>query len=331
MATPGHQVKLSLTQAPLLVATCFYGPETTCNIVWPSKLNFADFNISDTRLRSTIGDKLDWIKRQYEVLYVHKDTRRFAQHVVPYVAKVNVTLSASPSDLSIIASRLKQLPLAYAASLAQSLEQSLKIKMSDVSSSVSDGKWIQDHQNLRIVSAQPLNELEISLPAYYRQQTQPWAATVSSWLELSYDQKVKYLMVALRGQPHVRYSLEVVCEPQRLLSLIDEGAWSIESWQLPNPSFGYELPKRATDGGMMERCFDASYKLYGDVQAVNPELAPLFVLWGHRQRSLVEINWRQLSNLLKISGVHGGFAKAILAKVAEKHPLLIENLVQPGK
>lgn len=331
MATPNQPIKLSLTQAPLLVVTCFYGKETTCEISWPNRLSFAELSITDSKLRSDIEDKLEWIKRQYEILYAHKDTRRFAEHVAPYLAKVNVTLFANPSDLSAIAERLKQLPLIYAESLAQSLEKSLKVKAPAMSSSVSDGKWVEDTQNLRVISAQPLNELELGLPAYYQQQTQPWAACVSSWLELSYEQKVNYLLVASRSQPSVQYRVEIISEPQRLLSLIDEEALSIESWQQPNPSFGYELPKRATDGGMMERCFDASYKLYGDIQPVHPELTSLFVLWGHRQRSLVEITWRQILNLQKISGVHSGFAKAILTKVAEKHPLLIESLVQPGK
>lgn len=330
MSLADQQIKLTLAGAPLLVATCFYGANTTYEINWPQRLNFAEFKIKDEALRPAVSDKLAWIKRQYEALYLHKKAPLYAQHVMPYAAKVNLLLLANRSDLSVIAGRLKQIPIDYANSLAQSLEQSLKIETPNIKTVESENRWVQDSQNIRVISAHPLNELELGIPLYYRQQQQAWAASISSWLELSYKQKAEYLSIALKSNPDVHYRLEVICEPQRLLKLVEENIWSIESWQIPSPSFGYELPKRATDGGMMERCFDASYKLYGQIQAVNPELAPLFSLWGHRQRAVVQINGHQIANLQKLNGVDGGFAKAILTKVAEKHPHVVESLEQPG-
>lgn len=324
-------IKLALKQAPLILATCFYGGSTSCEVQWPKKLSFTDYKLHDKTLKSKVAEKLDWIKRQYELLYAHKDTKALSRHVVPFLAKVNLTIVSNADDLALAIRRINALPLDYTKAVADSLSRALNRSLSEQSRQRSEGAWSKDRHSIKVVSVEPLNELELGMELYYQDQQLPWAAALEGWLKSPFDIKQSYFHDALRLRPEVVYRLELVTEPERVFWLVQSHAALLRTMQSPNPSAGYELPKKINDGGMMERCFDASYEIYSETQSHDALLAQLFSLWGHRQRALIEIKWDHLHKLHMASGRHSNLAKAILAKIAEKHSLTIESLGQPAK
>lgn len=327
----GRTINLKLTKAPLLLAAYFYGAATKIVINWPKTLEFIDVKLKDAKLRQVTDDKLSWIARQYKVLNKQPETQRFAQHVVPYNAKVDLNIEASAADLTATALRLSSIQLDYAKVLSESLFRSLGLKPQRAQLVSTSATWTKESNPIRILSAEPLNELELGTLNYYQGQQLPWGASVADWLKTSYEQKVDYFKLAVVSGPGVKYRIELVTEPARANSLARLSGFKLISQQAPQLNLGYELPPKLNDGGMMERCFDMSYGLYAQVHDEQPALAQLVCLWGHRQRVVAELGWSELANLNKISGVHSRFAKAILAKVAEKHPLVVESLGQPGK
>lgn len=330
----GHKVKpikLALKQAPLILATCFYGDSTSCEVQWPKKLSFTDYRLQDTGLKKRIDEKLDWIKRQYELLHAHQDTKELSKHVVPFLAKVDLTISSNADDLARAVRRIQTLPLDYAKAVAGSLSQGLGRNLSDVPAQINEGVWLKDRHSIKVISAEPLNELELGIELYYQDQHLPWAAAYESWLSSPYDLKLTYFRDALALFPEPVYRLELVTEPERVIWLVRNKAALLLALQSPNPSAGYELPRKINDGGMMERCFDTSYEIYSEIQNDYATLAHLFTLWGHRQRAMIEIKWDNLHRLHTATGKHTNFARAILAKIAEKHPLVVESLGQPPK
>lgn len=327
----GRTLNLKLAKAPLLLVPYFYGTATKIVISWPKTLEFTKVKPKNAKLKQAIDEKLSWVARQYKVLNKQSETKRFAQHVVPYCTKVDLNVEASAADLAAAAMRLTSLQLDYAKALAESLFGSLNIKPHSAPFISTSSTWTKESNPIRILSVEPLNELELGALNYYQGQQLPWGASVSDWLKTSYEQKVEHFKLAVMGDPEVKYRIELVTEPARASSLVRLSGFKVVARQAPQPNLGYELPPNLNDGGMMERCFDMSYDLYGQVHAEQPAQAQLFCLWGHRQRVIAEFGWSELVNLNKISGVHSGFAKAILAKVAEKHPLIVESLEPPAK
>lgn len=322
---------MNLRGAPLIVSLAALDSHSQVTFDWPQTLDFSQLKLPKED-QSSISGKLSWIKRQYDVLASNPKTRAFAPHVVPYLARTDLNIRADGAMFANASQNLRRYPLVYTENLAAGLRRAYPQtgRYSDENTEVSNktkGQLIQDRVRFRVVKAQPLNELEIGINLLYTNTGLSWADTFANWLELSYGDKADLLQEAIgAGQIAVNYQLEVVLEPQLLLDGAMAGLFTVVAWQKPTPSYGYALPKKLNDGGMLERCFDISYKLYAQLQTINPLAAPLVCLWGHRQRALVNIDQSHLERYAnKLPKRLGKLATVLKTKLREKHPLIWES------
>ena len=327
MAGDNKQLSLSFKAAPLVLALSVQGPEVGVNITWPKSVKWAELS-KDRRLSKPQREQLAWLKRGYEQLAKRKGYQHLAPHVLPLLAKVDIELTLEAEALETIAIRLGSLPLNYTQTVAASLADQLKLKRKSRLSVDALGALVSDRNPMRVISAQPINELQLGLDEYYRLSGLSWAGAHAAWQQEAYTTKVEFMRA---GRPAnfsgINYRVELVTEPGRLLAMVADGYWQIEAVQPAVPSHGFELPPQASDGGLMERCFDISAELFGQLQDQQPELAQLFVLWGHRQRAVVSVGQ---PHLVKLAEADNPFLVRLREKLSEKHPLLWEDLGKLG-
>lgn len=327
MAKNEERLTLSFKAAPLALALVTQDTVASLQIAWPKTVAFSQL-AKGFRLSKGDQEQLTWIKRSYEQLQKNRTYRQYAPHLLPLLSKVDIKFQVEPHSVPKLAARLSELPLSYAQAVASSLASKLKFKLKPLPNIDAQGGLITDRNPVRVISAQPVNELELGLGEFYRQSGLSWAASHSSWLEISYDQKLKYLQASVDSNISAEYWLEIVTEPGRFLALASNRTFQMVSIQPAVPSHGFELPSELSDGGMMERCFDISAELYAQAQPKQLPLAQIFVLWGHRQRAIVKVDHR---HILNIAQSKNALASVISSKLSEKHPLLWEELGKLGK
>jgi len=326
---------LNLKEAPLIVSLAALNANAELTLEWPDKLEFSRLKLP-AKTQKAVMDQLAWIKRQYEILLKNPKSRAYAPHVVPYLAQANLHLKTAGPVLTAAVENLSKLPLAYVDNLKQSLRQTFKPSLNRLkmtSPPTLSGPAVQDRVRFRVVKAEPLNELEAGFMGFYEGSGLSWLEAFERWLALSYDHKQNLLNQAAANQSvKVEYLIEAILEPQLLADGVKRGLFRILSLQAPIPSHGYSLPAKLADGGMLERCFDISYELYGRLQTTDPEAASLACLWGHRQRALIAIDYQNLHNQTsELPNRLAKLASVLQAKLAEKHPLIVDSLEATAK
>ncbi|HEX9594960.1 MAG TPA: hypothetical protein VF996_02435 [Candidatus Saccharimonadales bacterium] len=324
------QLTFKLQNAPIIVGLSAFTANSTVKLNWPSEINYAELELNK-KLLADVKEKLEWVKRQYQVLLKNPKTSAFAPHVAPYLTQANLHISADGNAFASEVAVLGGYPLEYTINLAKSLSSAVgsHVKPVQVTKVKESGKpAIEDRSRFRIIKIEPINELEAGFESYYGSSGLSYAAAYESWLDLSYEDKQKQLVSAISSrQAGVSYLMEVILEPQLLMDGKISGFFDIRAIQPPSPVHGYSLPKNLADGGMTEKCFDISYELYSELSTKYSSAAPLVCLWGHRQRALVGVN---LSGLKCMASAKIGrlrrLAQVLLDKLAEKHPLIIEEV-----
>ncbi|HEX9679682.1 MAG TPA: hypothetical protein VGA08_03615 [Candidatus Saccharimonadales bacterium] len=333
MTDGANRIKLELKAAPLIVAHYLIGAGIPSEIYWPNKFERLGLDGKNSRLTPEHVEQLGWIKRQYEALKKNSETAAFAPHVLPLMARVDLAFSADKSQLAAVIGPLMALKLAYFKHLADSLTAvcgyttvKQKVKLNK-----STGPLVTDRSRLRVISFVPTNELELGFNKFYGLSDLSWANAYEAWADQSYDFKEETTRQAIKSRFNISYQLEGILEPQLLNESLSSRIVDVLTGQSPTTAHGYNLPDALNDGGMMERCFDYSYKLFGSLQKKTAHLAPLACLWGHRQRYLLSVGYTETINLHKTtSGRPAKLAAAVVRRLAEKHPILHEELGQRG-
>ena len=320
-------VKLNLKGAPIIVTLAAIESHSELTMDWPSKLELSDLKLPKKR-ELDIKEKLDWIRRQYDVLMKNPKTAAFAPHVVPYSALATLHISTDGRRFAMSLAE-HDYPLEYAKNLSQTLSKTLGIKhVNQLSNKVKQtpGALVADRTRFRVVSHAPLNELEIGFAGFYEKSGLAYTAAFEAWLDLSYEDKNKLLERSIKaGRARPYYGMEVILEPQLLLDGIRAKMFSVDAIQAPTPSHGYSLPKNLADGGMLERCFDISYQLYSELANETSNVASLVCLWGHRQRALINIDIENLQSIVATkTGRLQKLSKVLIEKLTEKHPSILE-------
>lgn len=321
---------LKLDDAPLIISTAY--PASSFDITWTKQTEYLSPDKISKSTLNIYNEKLSWILRQYHALQKQDDMRNIAPHVLPYAAKVNMQLQATRGQLKNSISRLKHISNQYAQQLAISLSENLHtplIEDEQYNDEIQAG-IIQDRQRVRLVKSHPLNELELVAPLAFESSTLSWSSTLESLDSRSYSEKTQMLSRILRNNMltnALRYQFELVVEPQVFRELQSKFSFISAYSQDPTPAHGYSVPK-VNDGGMIERCFDMSYELYSVLQSVDPKVAPLACLYGHRQRYLVEIEGAQLATVfdrnVKLSQPAINIVKFMRKEISLKHPFIHE-------
>ena len=328
-----NNISLNLKRAPVVIGLSALDSNSRLKIAWPDRLDFVRLSLpkEDAAL---VKEKLNWIKRQYDTLVRNDSSRPFAPHVVPYLALADLNVRGAKTEFSSSLDSLRHYPLEYTKNLLKSLGNSpLPRRKTDSSSFAGEaaGPAIEDRARFRVISRWPLNELEAGFMKYYEDSGLAYAAAFDRWQELDYEAKLKLLQTAIntkRAEPI--YRLEVVLEPQLLLDAAEAGWFKVKAIQAPTPVHGYVLPSKLADGGMLERCFDISYELHSRLSQSAPKVAPLVCLWGHRQRALIDIDLAGLRSMARPAKKRLGLvSRALLEKLSELHPTIVEQINQP--
>lgn len=321
MAKSDEVLRLSFKGAPLILALAAQDAALKIQIGWPKTLVLSELTKS-LRLSQSEQDQLGWIKRSFDQMQKSQHYRQYGPHILPLLAKVDIRLQVDPRNIARLAHRLSGLPLTYTKTVAESFAKQLKFSLPRLASDNLVGSLINDRSLLRVISASPVNELELGLTELYNQSGLSWTNSQAAWLEQSYDQKLKLLKRSIGSSQTPSYLLEVVTEPGRLLALSRSGHFDVRSIQPAVVAHGYELPPDLPDGGMMERCFDISSELYAHAQAKQQIKSQLFVLWGHRQRALIGVEHEQIK---QVALSKNSFVSAMRGKLAERHPQFWEE------
>lgn len=324
MANP---ITISLEDAPLIIAALL--PQSDIEITWLRQTSLAEITNLPVGVRSELEKKSEWILRQYHALQKHDDLRAVAPHVLPYLAKVNLQVSATKSELVQSIETLKSFPLTYTLQLADSLSESLKVQMPDKLDLQPDrpGAIVSDRKRIRLVEARPLNQFELILPSIYGLSDQTWLDTSDSLDSHSFDKKESKLRAILDTEieQDISYRFEMVVEPQVMREIQSKLEPANMLQQRPTPAHGYNVSK-VQDGGMIERCFDLSYELFSQLQSSMPAAAPLICLYGHRQRFLMTVNYHSLQKIydrkIKLSKPALNVIKFIRKEISLKHPII---------
>lgn len=330
-----NNINLNLKRAPVVISLSALDSNSRLKIAWPDKLDFARLNLSKEDAAFT-QDKLNWIKRQYEILVRNDSSRAYAPHVVPYLALADLNVRGVKTAFSSSLDSLQHYPLEYTKNLVKSLGNSPATARRhkparDSLPVAAAGPAIEDRARFRVISRWPLNELEAGFMKYYEDSGMAYAAAFDRWQELDYEAKLKLLKTAISNKrAETNYRLEAVLEPQLLLDAAEVGWLKVKAVQTPTPVHGYALPSKLADGGILERCFDISYELYSRLNQSAPKVAPLVCLWGHRQRALIDIDLAGVRLMATPAKKRlGRVSQALLEKLAELHPATIEQINQP--
>lgn len=189
-------------------------------------------------------------------------------------------------------------------------------------------------QSVTLVAVWPRNEIDLIIDMLYglsdlslkelRQQADSW----------SYDQKLAVFAAGNRAKTALAkasYTWDIVasCEVFNAMPQNDS-----TQWQQLTPRLGYDVPDIIEDAGLTDEydaCFDASLKLYSQLQQQLPQesqLACYAVLSGHRMRWQVTYDGNEMLELFTAScqpqtqlGL-GKLASQMRAELTEVHPLV---------
>jgi hypothetical protein len=335
---PSDQVKLNLHQAPLVVSSKLIDAQSNLEITWPKTFNYVIPSGINNTTKVKYIEKLDWIKRHYSLLMSQKQTRTIAPHVLPYAARVDIKISTSNHTLANNLWLFDEIPTEYTQSLTKTLQNSLKLKPpkpQKIDYANITGFIASNKSKVKVVNAQPLNELEAGVNLLYQNIYVSWQQTFNIWKEIKYQHKLDYLYksLSLNNIKNFSYDMEFVVEPHIFQLALQAGLFSDAVVQNPTPTLGYDIPDNLRDGGMIERCFDLSYELYGLLQKDTPYAAQLACLYGHRQRFLAHLSWSEVLVAYSLNSKPlKPFLNRIKTAMSEKHPLIHEylrdNLVQ---
>jgi len=212
------------------------------------------------------------------------------------------------------------------------------------------------HQNLKetygeieearvtLIEAWPRNELSLAADLAYEYSNLPLATIQKAVTTWPYDQKLIALKSYLKhventssqaGQllEKVIYNFDIVSDHATFLQIRDSGVASAISTQQLSPRYGYEVPHMIEEAGLIdqfEACFDASFELYGQLQAAGlTDEAQYAVLLGHRMRWSATLNARQALVIREKHSQNENYqrlAKQISEAITEVHPVLGETL-----
>jgi hypothetical protein len=265
---------------------------------WPEEYSFVE-----TRLPKAAREDLQraqtWLKKQYSALMKQKKLRKFAPHILPYGALVDITLS--DTDLSqdqILAQRLKGINTAFTRSLSASISSDPLVV--GLPNHVQRSK----RQSLTAAGHAPLQELDLITNAFYPLLSEQHR-DISNWVHsLEYDEKIKHFETALPIflQPNNRtlsLEVELITEPHTIEQLVEHGLIAHRTTQLLTPELGYELPNFDHDGDIFQRSFDISLELYLKIAKADEVTAQLVCLYGHRQRYSVTLYGAQIKSLFE--------------------------------
>jgi dTMP kinase len=194
-------------------------------------------------------------------------------------------------------------------------------------------------QRVLLSNVYPRNEIDLVPDLVYSSSDVPYTnlrAQTDTW---SYEQKAVVLTSGLAavGLANVTYRWDIVGSYATFCMLHSSAnAYTIQ-WQPPTPRMGYSVPRLIENAELtdeFEACFDASLKLYSQLQHKGFEIvASNAALFGHRMRWNITVNgseFKALLNEAKKSGVNAelsSIAIQMYQKLSETHPLIAKTLL----
>jgi dTMP kinase len=198
-----------------------------------------------------------------------------------------------------------------------------------------------------LVDVWPRNELNLVADMLYEHSNLPLADIQKEVAPWPYDKKVNVMQTYFgerlnrrhrpgRALEKAHYSFDVVCDYGIFRDLQRHRMVDDLNWQLLTPRYGYEVPTLVEEAGLtdqFEACFDASLKLYSQIQAAGYTVeAQYATLLGHRMRWKIMYNAREAFHFHELRTSpqgHPGYRKLVLQmheKVAEVHPILAAGM-----
>ena len=220
---------------------------------------------------------------------------------------------------------VKQKPAAVPQLISQALS---KIGDSSLYNSVADSD-----KPVRLADARPRNELDLLADCLFPYTSLPGNEIISEIDGWTYDQKAKTFRAAMMdfnpALSEATYKFDALADRADLQALILNG--SIQNLQVQpiTPRYGYEVPDILEKAGAEDQfldCFDLSLELFSNFQdSSTPKLAPYGALQGHKLRWQFSIDAAAIAKM-----PDSVFRQAMLAKIAEVHPLICESINSQG-
>ncbi len=250
-------------------------------------------NDRDALWRATIGEQADRVVQA--ILPVATDDKHYFQHA----AQPNPRLETAVKDL---------LSTTHTDAIVK------QVSLSDVS---------------------PRNEIDLVVDIAFASADMPYAELRMQADGWSYDQKTAVFTTGISTDgalQKVRYSWDIVSSYATFCAFRSSSSNYDIQWQALTPRLGYSIPKLVEDAELadeFEACFDASLKLYSQLQHKGHEsVAANATLYGHRLRWNITLHGSELKALLTESKKHGtsvelqSITRQMYQKLTEIHPLI---------
>ncbi len=226
--------------------------------------------------------------------------------------------------------------IAYMANTRQAMAKLAKSELSETHAP-------SEVEPVTLVDVWPRNELSLVADMLYEHSNLSLEEIQSEVNQWPYDKKVKAMQTFIgerlnrrhrpgRALEKAHYSFDLVCDYGIFRDLQRHRMVDDLNWQHLTPRYGYEVPTLVEEAGLtdqFEACFNASLKLYSQIQAAGYEVeAQYATLLGHRMRWKMTYNAREAFHFHELRTSpqgHPGYRKLVLQmheKVAEVHPIL---------
>lgn len=187
----------------------------------------------------------------------------------------------------------------------------------------------------KIVSANPRLETDIVKDILFSISDLESVQIDTECARMSYREKTQVLqdyIAATSGLGdalvNIRYRVELQCTAEEMLDIAMLTPSAVLVLQVLSPAGGYEVPADIVNNNLhniLEDAYDRSVAMHSTLQATyGPGMAQNACLLGHRLRSTVSFDVRELCLLLRGNWLHDSLAPSL----SIKHPIISDALSQ---